>query len=341
VSGPGEIYAMTGLSTWRWEPAADRLVFSGEREETRAALGLPQTLEGTLRMVQPSHRSEVRRVVTRAAEGVDDSYCIRYPSTVVAGRERWLESRGVVVRGAGGQVEAVQGTTQDVTEAELARLELLRSRNFNQATIDSLDAHVAVLDEEGTIVLVNGAWARFASRNGSPGVGVGASYPGVCDAAGNTAQEACLVAQALRQMLAGSLSWYEVEYPCHSPDAERWFKMQATVHRGDGAARVVVQHHDITRRVLLERDERLRSRLLDEVDAAVIATDLDGRVTLWSRGAQALYAWTDEEAVGEPLADLTVPSQGMTGWTASLSMCAKTPDGRATSSSGERTKAAS
>jgi len=140
-------------------------------------------------------------------------------------------------------------------------------------------------------------------------VGVGASYPGVCDAAGNTAQEACLVAQALRQMLAGSLSWYEVEYPCHSPDAERWFKMQATVHRGDGAARVVVQHHDITRRVLLERDERLRSRLLDEVDAAVIATDLDGRVTLWSRGAQALYAWTDEEAVGEPLADLTVPSQ--------------------------------
>jgi len=110
-------------------------------------------------------------------------------------------------------------------------------------------------------------------------------------------------------MLAGSLSWYEVEYACHSPGGERWFNMQATVHRGDGAARVVVQHHDITRRVLSERDERLRARLLDEVDAAVIATDLEGRVTLWSCGAQALYGWTGEEAVGEPLADLTVPAR--------------------------------
>jgi PAS domain S-box-containing protein len=40
--------------------------------------------------------------------------------------------------------------------------------------------------------------------------------------------------------------------------------------------------------------------------AAVIATDLDGVITHWSAGAQRLYGWTGEEAIGNPLLDLLV-----------------------------------
>lgn len=53
--------------------------------------------------------------------------------------------------------------------------------------------------------------------------------------------------------------------------------------------------------------QRAADALLDEVDAGVVTTDLDGTVTLWSRGAKALYGWTEEEAVGQPVTDLTVP----------------------------------
>ena len=304
-----EAYERTGLSVWRWDPVSDYVSLSGELESAREAMGVPSTFEGVLEQIQPSHRTELREAVTRLVEGVDDRYCVRFPAEVAEQSVVWLESRGVAIRDANGNLEAVHGTTQDVTEAEVTRLELLRTRDFSQATLDSLDAHIAVLDQEGTIVAVNWAWHRFASENGSSGLGVDENYLEACDGApAHAAPEAGPVARALQRILAGSLDWYEIEYPCHSPDEERWFSMRAVPHRAGGSARVVVQHHNITQRVQAERSERLRSRLLDEVDAAVVATDLDGRITVWSHGAQALYGWTEEEAVGERMMDLAVPA---------------------------------
>lgn len=54
------------------------------------------------------------------------------------------------------------------------------------------------------------------------------------------------------------------------------------------------------------REVRLQALLLDAVDAAIIATDLDAVVTHWSRGAQRLYGWSREEAVGRSVLELTV-----------------------------------
>ena len=46
--------------------------------------------------------------------------------------------------------------------------------------------------------------------------------------------------------------------------------------------------------------------LLVQGAAAVIATDLDGVITHWSSGAQRLYGWTGEEAIGHVLLDLLI-----------------------------------
>ena len=303
-----EAYERTGLSAWRWDPASDYVALSGELESAREALGLPSTFEGVLDQIRPSHRTELRQAVQRLVDGVADSYCVRFPAMFGDQSVRWLESRGVARRDANGTLEAVHGTTQDVTEAEVTRLELLWARDFSQATLDSLDAHVAVLDQEGTIVAVNGAWERFASSNGGPGLGVNENYLEVCEnAVGDAAPEAKPAARALRRMLAGSLDWYEIEYSCHSPDEERWFNMRAVPYRAGGSARVVVQHQNVTERVLAERSDRLRAHLLDEVDAAVVATDLAGRITHWNRGAERLYGWTHAEALARDGALLISP----------------------------------
>ena len=47
------------------------------------------------------------------------------------------------------------------------------------------------------------------------------------------------------------------------------------------------------------------ARLLDAVDLAVIATDVEGTVTYWSRGATALYGWSAHESVGRPIVEIT------------------------------------
>lgn len=56
----------------------------------------------------------------------------------------------------------------------------------------------------------------------------------------------------------------------------------------------------------------LQAQLLDEVDAAVILLDVatqPGIVTYWSAGAQRLYGYTEEEAVGRTLMELVMTEQ--------------------------------
>ncbi|HEX8559503.1 MAG TPA: ATP-binding protein [Pyrinomonadaceae bacterium] len=51
-------------------------------------------------------------------------------------------------------------------------------------------------------------------------------------------------------------------------------------------------------------EARLR-HILDAVEQAVIATDLEGRVTYWNRHAERLYGWAAEEVVGRNVLELT------------------------------------
>ena len=48
--------------------------------------------------------------------------------------------------------------------------------------------------------------------------------------------------------------------------------------------------------------------LLAALGQAVIATDLAGTVLFWNAGAERLYGWTAEEAAGQNIGALTVPT---------------------------------
>lgn len=47
--------------------------------------------------------------------------------------------------------------------------------------------------------------------------------------------------------------------------------------------------------------------VLDAVGRAVVATDTDGTILYWNRGAELLYGWTAEEVLGRSLVDVLVP----------------------------------
>ena len=139
----------------------------------------------------------------------------------------------------------------DITEQRRAQEALQESERFLRSTLDALSGNVAVLDEEGGILFVNGAWRRFAEQNGhSPdAVWEGINYLHVCDtASGQHAEEADLFAAGIRNVLAGQEDAFTLDYPCHSPGAERWFTGRVTPIRGASPPRAVVMHEDITPR---------------------------------------------------------------------------------------------
>ena len=126
--------------------------------------------------------------------------------------------------------------------------------------VNALLAEVAVVDREGTIVLTNNAWSRFANGNAaSSGLisGVGVNYLDVCrSASGDGSEGAQDVLAGLQDLLSGKSQQFCFEYPCHSPTQRRWFLLQATSLSIPFQGAVLL-HVDITARKLLE--ERLES----------------------------------------------------------------------------------
>lgn len=74
-----------------------------------------------------------------------------------------------------------------------------------------------------------------------------------------------------------------------------------------GASKIA---RDITESKRAEEEIRFQAHLLNAVDQAVIATDLDGTVTFWNSFAEKLYGWPAAEALGANVLDLT-PSPAM------------------------------
>src|SRR6476660_9290986 len=63
-----------------------------------------------------------------------------------------------------------------------ATRELVVARDFFQGTLDSLAAHIAVLDARGEIIMTNRAWDAFARANdGGAATTIGSSYLAACD----------------------------------------------------------------------------------------------------------------------------------------------------------------
>ena len=109
--------------------------------------------------------------------------------------------------------------------------------------------NVAVVEQDGAIVAVNGAWRAFARENGGDPARMseGANYLAVCDGTrGDQSGYAAAFAEGLRAVLAGKERNYEVEYPCHSPTERRWYVGSARPLESNGARLAVVTHQNST-----------------------------------------------------------------------------------------------
>jgi PAS domain S-box-containing protein len=143
------------------------------------------------------------------------------------------------------------GIATDITERKRAEVALQASAAFTSAVLDSLSAHVCVLDKQGVIVRTNDAWKNFSRCNSDctvTGVDVGQNYLDVCRRAmAGGESPAQVIVDGVAAVLGGSQPGFSTEYACHSPEEERWFMMRVTpLKEAQGA---VVSHTDISERV--------------------------------------------------------------------------------------------
>ena len=67
---------------------------------------------------------------------------------------------------------------------------------------------------------------------------------------------------------------------------------------------------DITRRKQNEEQIRYHSLLLSQVNDAVIGSDSNYRINYWNKGAELMYGYTENEALGKSSTELLRPTYG-------------------------------
>ena len=197
-------------------------------------------------------------------------------------------SHGTPIFDDGGQLLGFRGLDQDITERKQAELVVRQSEAFKRAILDSIDAHIAVLDQQGIVVAVNRPWRRFAQENGLKSGGafnsvdVGANYLDVCHRSTGPSSEGAMTARdGILAVLEGRVPVFYLEYACHSPERQRWFMMTATPLETDEHG-VVIAHTDITARKAVEETLRRqteeleeRNRELERFNRATVGRELD------------------------------------------------------------------
>lgn len=179
----------------------------------------------------------------------------------------------------------------------------LREREAsNTSVLNSLSSQIVVLNSQGVIIAVNKPWQRFAEENGAPHLVesfVGMNYLNVCAQAPKYTHgvEAAAAQAGILAVLAGTQSEFSLEYPCHSPDQQRWFCMRVTPML-DSQAGVVVAHENITERkrvedALREREEalaRFKTTLDQTLDCVFMFTPDTLRFIYCNRGRASKLA---------------------------------------------------
>jgi len=163
----------------------------------------------------------------------------------------------------------------DITERKLAERKLDSARAFTQSVLDGLSAQVCVIDARGIIVSVNQAWRVFNRANGGERLDLneGADYLEVCRHFSLTGTPDLNVSPAfvkgLKAVMAGELSTFEFEYPCHWLTDQRWFIVRIARLAGKDSPSIVLSHYNITSVKRLQQELAGRESLLADLAASI------------------------------------------------------------------------
>ncbi|MFZ2726017.1 MAG: PAS domain S-box protein [Methylococcaceae bacterium] len=218
-------------------------------------------LEQWRQMVYPDeqYRKQIRALwqaaIKEALEQGTDIKPIECTLTCKNGMQREVLVSGIFFE------DSILVTFTDITERKRMEEIVKANESFIVSILNSLPAHIAVLDSQGVIALVNNAWKKFADYNNlsiENNYMLAANYLEICTHAIEQTQDAVVreVLQGIQAVMQGKINQFNTEYPCHSPEEQRWFNMSVSPLQGLKQG-VVISHENITQRKLMQ--EALRA----------------------------------------------------------------------------------
>jgi PAS domain S-box-containing protein len=216
------------------------------------------------------------------------------------GEYHWIWDRAIPLRDAQGRIVNWYSFSIDIDERKRAEERARQAERELRNAIDTIPAMVWSTLPDGTVDFVNRGWQEYTGLSAKE---IG-SY-GWASLLHADEREAIL---EMRRAAMARGEPYEVEARIRRADGKyRWMTRRWMPFRDEGGN--ITKWYGIGTDIEdLKRAEatlREHARLLDLTHDTVFVRDMADVITYWNRGAEALYGWSSDEAVGKVTHQLT------------------------------------
>ena len=213
----------------------------------------------------------------------------------------WAEAGELILDEVGNSV-STSGIVQDITESKQAQAALYKSEQQYRSLFDNMTEgfalHDILFDESGQpcdyrFLSVNLAFEQLTGLKHENIIGKG-QHQIMPDEDPLWFKTYCNVA----------LTGEPIHLEHYSPALQRYYGVYCYC---PGPNQFAVIFNDITVRKKAEETMRYHASLLDNIDDAVISTDMKFNVLSWNKSAENIYGWRADEVIGKPLGEFFKP----------------------------------
>jgi PAS domain S-box-containing protein len=273
-----------------WNPAAERMF----------GYAAPEIIGKPITLLFPADRlEEEREILACIARGER----VRHFETVRVrkdGSHVQVSATISPIVNANEKITGISKIIRDVSNYKLAEDRLKKERDFVSAVVDTVGSLVVVLDRQAHIIRFNRACERLTGYSSAEVVGLNLLELLIMP------EEQSSTRDEFGNLCAGQFPntfdnhWLDKH---GKPRAITWSNT-ALVDANGAVEYVIGTGTDITERKHAQELIAEQAALLDKARDAIVTADLESRIQFWNKGAEHLYGWSKEEALGKKITEL-------------------------------------